>query len=159
LAELTIQDPSAIEDMFTDNGDGTFAVRFYQRGVARYVTVNTELPVYSYHGYTAAEYASYTTGSGGHELWVALAEKAYCQISEEGWTGHGSKNAYKAINSGSPVDTIKQITNDTTGFTGINARSSSTMLNTIVSDFDSGKTITFATKNHGTASNILNDHS
>ncbi len=33
------------------------------------------------------------------------------------------------------------------------------MLNTIVSDFQAGEAITFATKNRGTASNILPDHS
>jgi len=147
--------------MFIDNGDGTYAVRFYQRGVARYVTVNTELPVYSYQGYTGAEYAGFVTGIAGdsNELWVALVEKAYCQINEEGWTGHGNKNSYKAINSGSPVDTITQITSDSTDFTAINARSPSSMLDTIVGDFNSGKAITFATKNRGTAPNILNDHS
>ncbi len=103
LAELTLKDPSAIENMFIDNGDGTFAVRFYDRGVARYVTVNDELPVYTYYGYTGAEYAGFgSTSSNQTELWVSLAEKAYCQINEEGWLGHGHANSYKAINSGSP---------------------------------------------------------
>jgi len=154
LAELAVQDPVAIESMFIDNGDGTFAVRFYDHGTARYVTVNEELPVY----YGQAEYASFNTGDGGNELWVALAEKAYCQINEEGWLGHGHKNSYKAINAGNPADTIAQITGDTTDFTPITAHSSSATLGTIVSDFQSGKTISFATKNHGTAANIVHDH-
>lgn len=160
LAELTLKDPTAITNMFTDNGDGTFAVRFYERGVARYVTVNEELPVYTYYGYTGAEYAGFGgTNNDQTELWVAVVEKAYCQINEEGWTGHGHANSYKAINSGSPVDTIKQITNDSTDFTPISARSPSAMLSTIANDFAAGQAITFATKNHGTAANILNDHS
>jgi hypothetical protein len=92
-------------------------------------------------------------------LWVALAEKAYCQINQEGWLGHGHKNSYRAINAGSPADTITQITGDTTGFTAITAHSSSAMLGTIVSDFQSGKAISFATKNRGTAANIVGDHS
>jgi hypothetical protein len=91
-------------------------------------------------------------------LWVALAEKAYCQINEEGWLGHGHKNSYKAINAGNPADTIAQITGDMTGFTPITAHSSSATLATIVSDFQSGKAISFATKNHGTAANIVHDH-
>ena len=62
LAELAVQEPSAIVDMFIENGDGTFAVRFYEGGVARYVTVNNELPVYN----GRAEYASFNT-SGGRE--------------------------------------------------------------------------------------------
>jgi hypothetical protein len=160
LAELTLKDPSAIENMFIDNSDGTFAVRFYERGVARYVTVNEELPVYNFNGYTGAEYAAFGgAGSDQTELWVALVEKAYCQINAEGWLGHGHANSYKAINSGSPVDTIKQITNDSTGFTPISARTSSATLTTIVNDFAAGEAITLATKNHGTAANILPDHS
>jgi hypothetical protein len=160
LAELAIKDPSAIENMFTDNGDGTFAVRFFQRGVARYVTVNEKLPVYIY-GHGGAEYASFDTGTSSQpiELWVALAEKAYCQINEEGWTGHGSTNSYKAINAGSPVDVIAQITNDPTGFMSIKANSPSGMLNSIMSDFQNGEAITFATKNKGTAANVVHDHS
>ena len=154
LAELAVQDPAAIESMFIDNGDGTFAVRFSDHGKARYVTVNEDLPID--HG--QAEYASFNTGGGENELWVALAEKAYCQINEEGWLGHGHKNSYKAINAGNPADTIAQITGDATDFTPITAHSSSAMLATIVSDFQSGKTISFATKNHGTAANIVHDH-
>ncbi len=154
LAELAVQEPSAIVDMFIENGDGTFAVRFYDGGVARYVTVNNELPVY----YGRAEYASFNTSGGENEMWVALIEKAYCQINEEGWTGHGNKNSYKAINSGSPVDTIAQITSGATDFAAITPHSTSAMLSTIISDFHSGEAITFATKNHRTAANILNDH-
>ena len=84
-------------------------------------------------------------------MWVALIEKAYCQINEEGWTGHGNKNSYKAINSGSPVDTIAQITSGATDFAAITQHSTSAMLSTIISDFHSGEAITFATKNHRTA--------
>jgi len=118
------------------------------------VTVNDELPVY----YGFAEYASFNTGGGQNELWAALAEKAYCQINEEGWTGHGHKNSYQAIAAGSPVDTIAQITSGATDFEAITVHTSSTKLNAIVSDFQSGEAITFATKNHGTAADILNDH-
>jgi hypothetical protein len=30
--------------MFTKNGDGTYSVRFFNNGVAEYVTVDRELP-------------------------------------------------------------------------------------------------------------------
>src|SRR5207253_6530083 len=39
LAELVLDRPQAIRDMFTDNGDGTFTVRFFQDGAPEYVTV------------------------------------------------------------------------------------------------------------------------
>jgi hypothetical protein len=156
LAELTVQDPAAIENMFIGDGDGTYTVRFFDQGTARYVTVNNELPVSIYGG---SEYASYDSGGGQNELWVALAEKAYCQITEEGWTQHPHMNSYKAINAGSPVEMINEITGDATDFNPIGSRSPSSVLDTIASDFENGKAITLATKNHGTAANVVNNHS
>lgn len=44
LAEVALQDPSAVESMITNNGNGTYGVRFFVDGVADYVTVNNELP-------------------------------------------------------------------------------------------------------------------
>ena len=43
LAEVANQDPSAITSMITNNGNGTYGVRFYVDGVARYVTVDNQL--------------------------------------------------------------------------------------------------------------------
>jgi hypothetical protein len=155
LAELAVQDPSAVENMFILNGDGTYGVRFYDKGVARYVTVNNELPVSNFGG---PEYASYQP-NGQNESWVALAEKAYCQITEEGWTQHPHNNSYKAIAAGSPTEVIAEITDQPTNFTPIGPRSSTRMMQTIVTDFQHGEAINLATKNHGTAENIVNDHS
>ncbi len=155
LAELAVQDPSAVENMFILNGDGTYGVRFYDKGVARYVTVNNELPVSNFGG---PEYASYQP-NGQNISWVALAEKAYCQITEEGWTQHPHNNSYKAIEAGSPTEVIAEITNQPTDFTPIGARTPSTVMQTIITDFQNGEAINLATKNHGTASNIVNDHS
>jgi hypothetical protein len=157
LAELAIKDPTAIENMFIDNGDGTFAVRFYEHGVPRFVTVNDELPVSNFSG--GPEYASFGMGSDTKELWVALIEKAYSEINEEGWTQHNGMNSYKGIGTGSTVEAIAEITGDSAGFTPIKSKSPGTMLNSIASDFQDGQAITFATKNHGTASNVVHDHS
>ena len=38
---------NVIQNMFMDNGDGTWTVRFYDQGVADYVTVDRYLPAYS----------------------------------------------------------------------------------------------------------------
>jgi hypothetical protein len=40
LAGTAYRTPSTIQNMFTDNGDGTFTVRFLRNGVANYVTVD-----------------------------------------------------------------------------------------------------------------------
>jgi len=46
LAEAALRDPKAINNMFIDNGDGTYTVRFFNNGVADYVTVDRQLPTY-----------------------------------------------------------------------------------------------------------------
>src|SRR5262249_12393092 len=40
LGELAQDRPQAIKDMFTDNGDGTFTVRFFNGTTPEYVTVD-----------------------------------------------------------------------------------------------------------------------
>lgn len=76
---------SVINNMFIDNGDGTFTVRFYGQNDgtvttgADYVTVNQYLPTNVNPGGGFASYDNQNTG-----LWVALAEKAYAQFAEIG---------------------------------------------------------------------------
>ena len=106
LGQLALQSPSAIENMFINNGDGTYTVRFYDNGVADYVTVNMLLPesggTFVYAGYY--QYGRNAAfGSSSNVLWVALAEKAYAQLAEEGWSRDESSedsNAYSSINFG-----------------------------------------------------------
>src|SRR5262249_5961986 len=50
LGEIALRSPSAIQNMFIVNGDGTYTVRFLQNGAAHYVTVDNQLPTY-YGGY------------------------------------------------------------------------------------------------------------
>jgi predicted small integral membrane protein len=95
--------------MATDNGDGTFTIRFYNAGVADYVTVDKSLATTSSG---AVEYA----GTKGNELWVALIEKAYVQINEEGWLGHAASNSYAAIDGGYSDLAISQITGAKAGW-------------------------------------------
>ncbi len=44
LASIAQEKPDYIQNMFTDNGDNTFTVRFYNNGVADYVTVDGLIP-------------------------------------------------------------------------------------------------------------------
>ncbi len=100
LAGTAFRSTSRIRNMFIDNGDGTYTVRFYNSGVADYVTVDRYLPVYS-SGSSAGRfyYANGDTGGLGNELWVALAEKAYAQINESGWIGQDNINRYHRPNN------------------------------------------------------------
>ncbi|HEY1381222.1 MAG TPA: C2 family cysteine protease [Gemmataceae bacterium] len=115
LAEIAKDSPQAIRQMFTDNGDGTFTVRFYHNGKTDYVTVDRALPTTSAG---TAEYASFggRYDNGGNELWVALAEKAYAQLNEAGWLGHAAANSYAAIDGGYSDLAIEHVTGVSSGW-------------------------------------------
>jgi Calpain family cysteine protease/Calx-beta domain/Ser-Thr-rich glycosyl-phosphatidyl-inositol-anchored membrane family len=102
LAAIANEQPNYIQNMFIDNGDNTFTVRFFKNGVAEYVTVDRFLPKASW----GAAYANAST-----EMWVALAEKAYAQLAESQWSRSiTSTNAYDSISGGWMSDAIPQVT-------------------------------------------------
>ena len=47
LDTIAKSSPTAIQNMFVDNGDNTWTVRYYCNGAADYVTVDRYLPTYS----------------------------------------------------------------------------------------------------------------
>jgi hypothetical protein len=110
LAETAHHRPDLITSMFITNGDGTWTVRFFNNGVADYVTVDAFLPVNASGNFAYA--------SAANELWVALAEKAYAQLNESGWIGQDGTNSYygtpesgtDGINLGSGSLATRQIT-------------------------------------------------
>ncbi|KAM3115028.1 C2 family cysteine protease [Phormidesmis sp. 146-33] len=128
LGAVALRAPNTILSMLIDNRDDTYTVRFFNKGVADYVTVDRFLPV---RPEGAAAFASW---GGGHftnpnnELWVALIEKAYAQLNESGWIGQDNSNSYNGktiattatftnasgINYGWPDDTLTQLTGRTT---------------------------------------------
>jgi hypothetical protein len=102
LSAIANEQPQYIQDMFIDNGDNTFTVRFFKNGVAEYVTVDRFLPKASW----GAAYANAAT-----ELWVALAEKAYAQLAESKWSRSStSTNSYDSISGGWMSNVIPQVT-------------------------------------------------
>ena len=120
LGTLADSNPAAVENMFINNGDGTYTVRFYtgpygtiynysdgsisagfsnNAGVADYVTVNCMLPVNSNGLLAYADYcASYTNAA--NSLWIPLAEKAYAQWNQTGKEGRDGTNSYASIQGG-----------------------------------------------------------
>jgi len=130
LGAAALHNPSAIEDnMFIDNEDGTFTVKFFKDGKADYVTVDQFLPnggnVYA---------------SARQELWVALAEKAYAQLNEEGGLGQDDTNSYEGISGGWSRNTMKHITGKSTDSGKI------THYNKIANQFNSQEMVTLWTK-------------
>jgi hypothetical protein len=89
LAGIAARDPQTIANMFQDNGDGTYTVRFFDNGSPTYVTVNSTLPA-------GGNLYDHPQGN----LWVALAEKAIVEVNESGWldTADMGSNSYAALN-------------------------------------------------------------
>lgn len=103
LAEVACKTPGVISSMITDNGNGTYGVRFYVNGQADYVTVNRSLA----DGGSIFNY--------GKNIWSSLVEKAYAQFQAGGvttgnlWSNYG--NSWSTIgNGGWPRYALETIT-------------------------------------------------
>lgn len=139
LSATALQSPQQIQNMFIDNGDGTFTVRFYKdNGAADYVTVDRALPEEPWSAGTSA-YADHSS-----ELWVGLAEKAYVQINESGsikayYGDDQNANSYQDISSGNPTYATWQISGRSTDWGAIRNATAGE----VQTAFNSGKLITF----------------
>ena len=84
LAEVALQDPSAIESMIKNNGNGTYGVRFFIDGHADYVTVNNELPVLNDGSpWANGSTLKFANGANGQPVWAELVEKAFAQLNAD----------------------------------------------------------------------------
>jgi hypothetical protein len=117
LADVALKDPAAIESMITNNGNGTFGVRFFIDGEAQYVTVNDELPVAkdgvsNNNNHSLLEFAN---GAAGKPIWAELVEKAFAQLNAEPGAIHGQGqtsplNGYHGIDGGYANNALSEIT-------------------------------------------------
>ena len=106
--------PSAINNMFTDNGDGTWSVKFTTNGDTDYVTVDRMMATSASGRYLYAN----DGGDGGNqnmvaadnELWGALAEKACAQLNESNKIGQDGTNSYGGISGGWSATATTHIT-------------------------------------------------
>ncbi len=168
LGEVALASPQSIRNMFTANGDGTWTVRFFHqegtRQVADYVTVNRELPesggcfIFAGGGSGAFQPIS----SASNVLWVALAEKAYAQLAEEGWSRPGhSANSYRALIGGTGKAPLQQVLGEATQEVGGGSLTKQN-INTLIADVQAGKLITLCTKSgsgeYFSGTNIIKDH-
>jgi type VI protein secretion system component Hcp len=115
LAEVALRDPSAIENMITDNGDNTYTVRFYNGGTPEYVTVDNYLPL----GGNVYDRPTSTA------MWAAVIEKAYVQAngSYMVMSNHQGQDSYQALDFGDPAWALSAITGLTPTDSGVNANS------------------------------------
>ena len=145
FAEVAYKSPGTISSMFTNNGNNTFTVRFYENGAAVYVTVDNMLP-----GNANGTWYDHPLNN---VLWVSFAEKAYAELNafdnQDGvstqWT-----NSYTTLNGLYTPSVLNTITNRT-GYLADNASTDSAALRY-------GNMIVVGTgKNTGNA-NIVGDH-
>lgn len=143
LGATTLKDPQLIRNMFIDNGDGTFTVRFWNDGRPDYVTVNRQLPVDMANTSVFARFgsASDTVGAATNILWVALAEKAYAQLNQLNWIEQDGTNSYQGISGGRAAYALNQITNVESHRVGLSAWT----LQAFVNDLEDGRMIVLST--------------
>ncbi|MCY2983716.1 MAG: C2 family cysteine protease [Planctomycetota bacterium] len=141
ISAIADKNPDAVRNLFIDNGDGTYSVRYYDAAMkADYVTVNRRLPAYSngqlaYSGYGQSITSTATT------LWIALAEKAYAQWNETGNEGRDGTNRYSAIEGG----WMSYVNAQVLGYNSTNYAFATSQKQTLVSAITSGKSITLGT--------------
>jgi len=147
LAEVADRAPQQITSMFTNNGDGTYGVRFYApNGQTTYVTVNLTLP----------DGGSIYDQPVNGVLWVALAEKATVEVNESGWLGtlDPGSNSYLALNNGSSSTEIAYLQ----ALTGVGASTIAINPTNIAAAWNSNKFIEFGTTAAGDPGLVVGEH-
>jgi hypothetical protein len=157
LGETALRNPSAITNMFVNNGDGTFTVRFYNGNQAQYVTVDSQLPTDS-SGRLVFDGMGSLASSSSNVLWVAMAEKAYAEMNEMGWVRAGlpgsGQNSYIGISGGYVNVPLAQIN----GVAASYANTSTTSFSTFAATFNAGKLIDLGSKGNPTLGTIVGGH-
>jgi hypothetical protein len=142
ITSIADANADAVRNMFLDNGDGTFTVRFFDSASAEdYVTVNRRLPAFSNGTLAYAGVGNFVTNSGTI-LWVALAEKAYAQWNETGKAGRDGTNSYAGIEGGWMSNVNRQIL----GFNSTNLSLATTTKQQLINSLGGGRAVTIGTK-------------
>jgi hypothetical protein len=163
LGDVALQDPSAIESMITNNGNGAYGVRFIIDGQADYVTVNDDLPTmpsgYSWANGSTLEFAN------GAIFWAELVEKAYAELNAQPSAPHGEElgaasDSYAGIDAGSGY-ALTEITGQAVDGFSLSAKTSASTLSSDDSQlgaaWKSGEELIVGTSNIATG-NIVADH-
>jgi hypothetical protein len=152
VTSIADQTPAAIQNMFLDNGDGTFTVRFFGPTATDYVTVNRQLPALA-NGSLAYAGLGLSVSSGSTSLWVALAEKAYAQWNETGQSGRDGTNTYAGIEGGWMSNVNRQVL----GYASSNYAVSTSNAAHLASQLGGGRAVTIGTKPNA-ANGLVGSH-
>ncbi|MBM3965270.1 MAG: hypothetical protein FJ308_09425, partial [Planctomycetes bacterium] len=173
LVSIADENPDAIRNMFVDNFDGTYTVRFFGgnmgsflqngvitagfstgAGVADYVTVNRKLPTYS-NGMLAYSGFGLSATNPATTLWIALAEKAYAQWNETGKTGRSSAtNSYASISGGWMSNSNAHVL----GTNSTNYSFISTNKQNMITALNSGRAVTLGTSGTASLKGLVGGH-
>jgi len=173
LVSIADRNPDAIRNMFIDNFDGTYTVRFFGgnlgsflqngmitagfasgTGIADYVTVNRKLPTYS-NGMLAYSGFGLSATNPATTLWIALAEKAYAQWNETGKTGRSNTtNSYAAISGGWMSNANAHLL----GTNSTNYSLLSTNKQNMITALTSGKAVTLGTTGTASLKGLVGGH-
>jgi hypothetical protein len=174
LGSIAMVNPTAITNMFIDNGDGTFTVRFFggsygsffnpdgtisdgfasgTQGQADYVTVDRRLPVFSGSRFAYSNYGN-DYRSANNVLWIALIEKAYAQWNQTGNAGRNGANTYAAIEGGWMATVYAQLL----GRNSTNYWFNNTQKQVLVNALRNGQAVTLGTKSGPMANGLVQGH-
>ena len=163
LGEVALKDPSAIENMISANGNGTYSVRFFVNGQPDYVTVNSQLPVMG--GYEWANGSQLEFANSKTDDWVALVEKAYAQLNAQTNAPHGmelnsASDSYAGITAGNG-SALTLVTDQPETGTSLYANESTSALGSILanlaSSFSAGEEVLMSTP-WNSSGNLVADH-
>ncbi|MGA7197787.1 C2 family cysteine protease [Roseiarcus sp.] len=163
LGEVALQDPSAIENMISSNGNGTYSVRFFVNGQPDYVTVNSQLPVMT--GYQWANGSRLEFANGKTDDWVGLVEKAYAQLNAQTAAPHGmelntASDSYAGIAAGNGF-ALTLVTDQPETATSLYSSESTSALGSILqnlaSSFSAGEEVLMSTPGNSSG-NLVGDH-
>jgi hypothetical protein len=173
LASIAARNPTAVQNMFIDNGDNTFTVRFFGgsygayydssgqistgfasgKGYADYVTINRQLPTYSSGSYAYSNYG-FSSTSTNVPLWIALAEKAYAQWNQTGNSGRDGTNRYASIEGGWMGDVNAQVLGYNSTMNYFTSSNSSALVNAL----SSGRAVTLGTRSSTGIGDLVGGH-
>ena len=173
LGAIADRNPTAVSNMFIDNGDGTFTVRFYTgqygafyrndgtisdgflsgQGTADYVTVNRMLPAFSNGTFAYSNYGKQLSSTTA-PLWIALAEKAYAQWNATGKAGRNGTNSYASIEGGWMAPVNAQVLGiNSTDYYMANASKQS-----LINALTANQSVTIGTRWNASAGGLVGSH-
>ncbi|MBD2100843.1 pre-peptidase C-terminal domain-containing protein [Leptolyngbya sp. FACHB-261] len=91
---------AVVNSMITDNGDGSYAVRFFSNGKAEYETVDRRLAVFNGELFGAQASGSANPNNPNNVLWTPLVTRAYAQWQE--W--YNGRPGYELIGNGDQIE-------------------------------------------------------